>query len=103
MKLIVDLIYKHGLAGMRYSISNTAEYGDLTVGPKIIDASVKAKMKDVLKRIQSGEFADEFVKECKAGKPNMDKLRAKAKEHQIEKVGEELRAKIPFLKGGKLL
>ncbi|MDR1113714.1 MAG: ketol-acid reductoisomerase [Candidatus Margulisbacteria bacterium] len=103
MKLIVDLIYKHGLAGMRYSISNTAEYGDLTVGPKIIDASVKARMKEVLKRIQSGEFADEFVKECQAGKPNMDKLRANAKEHQVEKVGEELRAKIPFLKGGKLL
>lgn len=103
MKLIVDLMYKHGLAGMRYSISNTAEYGDFTVGPKIIDAGAKARMKEVLKRIQNGEFAEEFVKECKAGKPNMEKMRAQAKEHLVEKVGEELRSKIPFLKGGKLL
>ncbi|GBR77368.1 ketol-acid reductoisomerase [Candidatus Termititenax dinenymphae] len=103
LKLIVDLIYKHGLAGMRYSISNTAEYGDLTVGPKVIDAGVKTRMKDVLKRIQNGEFAHEFVDECKAGKPNMEKLRANAKAHQVENIGEELRSKIPFLKGGKLL
>ena len=103
MKLLVDLMYKHGLAGMRHSISNTAEYGDFTVGPKIIDAKVKERMKEVLKRIQNGEFAEEFVNECKAGKPNMEKMRAQAREHAIEKVGEELRSKIPFLKGGKLL
>jgi ketol-acid reductoisomerase len=103
MKLIVDLIYNHGLAGMRYSVSNTAEYGDYTVGPKIINADTKARMKEVLKRIQSGEFAREFVEECRAGKPHMEKMRAAAKEHQIEKTGGEIRAAIPWMKDQKLL
>lgn len=102
LKLIVDLMYKHGIAGMRYSISNTAEYGDLTVGPKIINDSVKKRMKKALQRIQSGAFAREWVKESKAGKPNMEKLRAAEKEHQIEKVGSELRDMMPWLKSEKL-
>ncbi|MDR2431700.1 MAG: ketol-acid reductoisomerase [Candidatus Margulisbacteria bacterium] len=103
MKLIVDLIYNHGLAGMRYSVSNTAEYGDYTVGPKIINADAKKRMQEILARIQSGAFAKEFVDECKAGKPNMEKMRAAAKAHQIEKVGAEIRAAIPWMKGQKLL
>ena len=102
LKLIVDLMYNHGMAGMRYSVSNTAEYGDYTVGPKIIDAQTKARMKEVLKRIQNGEFAKEFVAESKAGKPNMEKMRAAAKAHSIEKVGAEIRSAIPWMKGKKL-
>jgi ketol-acid reductoisomerase len=102
LKLIVDLMYKHGISGMRYSISNTAEYGDLTVGPKIIDPSVKTRMKEALTRIQKGEFAQEFMDESKAGKPNMEKMRAAGKEHQIEKVGAELRSMMTWLKGEKL-
>ncbi len=102
LKLIVDLMYKHGISGMRYSISNTAEYGDLVVGPKIIDPSVKVRMKEALTRIQKGEFANEFMAESKAGKPNMEKMRAAGKVHQIEKVGAELRNMMTWLKGEKL-
>lgn len=103
MKLIVDLIYNHGLAGMRYSVSNTAEYGDYTVGPKIITADTKKAMKEVLNRIQNGAFAKEFVDECKAGKPNMEKMRKNAQAHPIEKVGADIRAAIPWMKGKQLL
>jgi ketol-acid reductoisomerase len=102
LKLIVDLMYKHGISGMRYSISNTAEYGDLTVGPKIIDPSVKKRMKEALNRIQKGEFAQEFVDECKAGKPNMEKMRKAEADHQIEKVGAELRDMMTWLKSENL-
>jgi len=103
LKLIVDLIYNHGLAGMRYSVSNTAEYGDYTVGPKIINADTKKRMKEVLERIQSGAFAKEFVEESKAGKPNMEKMRAATKAHSIETVGNEIRSAIPWMKGKKLV
>ena len=103
LKLIVDLMYKHGISGMRYSISNTAEYGDLAVGPKIIDPSVKVRMKEALTRIQKGEFANEFMAESKAGKPNMERMREEGKKHQIEKVGAELRGMMTWLKGEKLL
>ncbi|MCK4602844.1 MAG: ketol-acid reductoisomerase, partial [Phycisphaerae bacterium] len=75
----------------RYSISNTAEYGDLAVGPKIIDASVKARMKEALGRIQDGSFAKEWLEECKAGKPNFKRLYEADKNHPIEVVGRELR------------
>jgi len=98
LKLIVDLIYKQGLQGMRKAISNTAEYGDLTVGPKIIDEKVKKKMKKALKRIQSGAFAREWIKENKNGCPNFKALREKDKDHQIEKVGAELRGMMGWLK-----
>ena len=98
LKLIVDLIYKQGLQGMRKAISNTAEYGDLTVGPKIIDEKVKNKMKKALKRIQSGAFACEWIKENKNGCPNFKALREKDKDHQIEKVGAELRGMMGWLK-----
>jgi ketol-acid reductoisomerase len=98
LKLIVDLIYKDGLQGMRKAISNTAEYGDLTVGPKIIDERVKARMKKALKRIQSGAFAREWIKENKEGCKKFNALREKDKDHLIEKVGAELRSMMHWLK-----
>lgn len=98
LKLIVDLIYKNGLLGMRKAVSNTAEYGDLTVGPKIIDEKVKNKMKKALARIQSGAFAHEWIKENKEGCKNFNALREKDKNHQIEKVGGELRGMMHWLK-----
>lgn len=98
LKLIVDLIYKKGLLGMRKAISNTAEYGDLTVGPKIIDAKVKKSMQKALKRIQSGAFAREWLKENKNGCENFNALRQKDANHQIEKVGGELRGMMDWLK-----
>jgi ketol-acid reductoisomerase len=98
LKLIVDLMYEGGIAKMRDSISNTAEYGDLTVGPKIITEEVKNSMRAVLKRIQNGEFAKEFLDECNAGKPNMEKLRAKGRDSLIEKVGSKLRELMSWIK-----
>jgi ketol-acid reductoisomerase len=98
MKLIVDLINESGIAGMRFSISETAEYGDLTVGPKIIDAQVKKKMKDALKRIQSGQFAKEWIGEYEAGEKNFKRLRKAGEEHSIEVVGKRLRATMPWIK-----
>ncbi|MBI5701433.1 ketol-acid reductoisomerase [Candidatus Saganbacteria bacterium] len=98
LKLIVDLIYKEGIAGMRKAISNTAEYGDLTVGPRTIDARVKKNMAKALKRIQTGAFAREWIKENKNGCTNFNAMREKDKNHQIEKVGTNLRAMMPWLK-----
>ena len=98
LKLIIDLIYEGGIARMRDSISNTAEYGDVTVGPKLIDSEIKKKMKAVLNRIQNGEFAKEWIAETKNGWPNFKTLRAKGKDHQIEKVGAELRKMMSWLK-----
>ena len=97
LKLIVDLMYEGGIANMRYSISNTAEYGDISVGPKIIDASVKARMKEALARIQSGEFAKDFILESRAGDPRLKAMRRQAREHQIEKVGSGLRKMMSWL------
>jgi ketol-acid reductoisomerase len=92
LKLIVDLIYEGGLAGMRYSISNTAEYGDYTAGPKLIDAGVKEKMRGILADIQSGTFAKEWVLENRAGLPGFLAMRRREAELKVEKVGAELRA-----------
>ncbi len=92
MKLIVDLINQGGLADMRYSISNTAEYGDMTRGPKVIDEHVKDSMREILKNIQSGEFADEFLTEMQTGANKFKELRAQNASHSIEKVGEEIRS-----------
>ena len=92
LKLIVDLIYEGGLAGMRYSISNTAEYGDYTAGPKLIDQDVREKMRDILADIQSGKFAKEWVLENKAGLPGFLAMRRREAELNVEKVGAELRA-----------
>ena len=98
MKLIVDLINESGIAGMRFSISETAEWGDVTVGPKIIDASVKKKMERALKRIQNGAFAKEWIKENETGQKVFNKLRKDGEKHGIEKVGKRLRNTMPWLK-----
>ncbi|MBE7412463.1 MAG: ketol-acid reductoisomerase [Leptospiraceae bacterium] len=100
VKLITDLIYEGGLARMRYSISDTAEYGDLTRGPRIIDAGTKARMKEVLSEIQKdkgAKFAKEWVAETKAGYPNFQKLREKGAKHPIEEVGKKLRSMMKWL------
>ena len=101
LKLIVDLMYENGIAGMRFSISDTAEYGDVTRGPRIINDGVKAEMKKILDEIRSGKFAEEWIAENRAGRPRFEELRAKGKEHPIEKVGAELRAMMPFISAGK--
>ena len=101
LKLIVDLMYEQGIAGMRYSISTTAEYGDLTRGPRVINAAVKAEMKKILGEIQSGEFATEFVGEVQSGGANFTALREAGKAHQIEQVGAELRDMMPWISAGK--
>ncbi len=103
MKLIVDLIYEGGIANMRYSISNTAEYGDLTRGPRIANEATKAEMKKVLAEIQSGEFVREFMAENKNGKVNFEKLRQKGRQHKIEEVGENLRSLMPWISKNKLV
>jgi ketol-acid reductoisomerase len=101
LKLIVDLMYEEGIAGMRYSISDTAEYGDLTRGPRIINDEVKAEMRRILGEIRSGQFAEEWVAENRNGRPRFNELRAAGKAHPIEKVGAELRAMMPFISAGK--
>ena len=101
MKLIVDLMYEQGIAGMRYSISDTAEYGDLTRGPRIIDDHVRAEMRKVLDEIQSGAFADEWVAESRGGRSRFEQLRQAGREHPIEQVGERLRGMMPWISGGK--
>ena len=103
VKLIVDLIYEGGLANMRYSISNTAEYGDLTRGKKVIGPEVRQAMKKILSDIQSGKFADEWISECKAGQPHFKELRKEAANHPIEQVGAKLRAMMPWLAQNRLV
>lgn len=98
MKLIVDLIYEGGLAKMRHSISNTAEFGDFVTGPKIITADTKEAMRGVLKDIQSGKFADDFLADSKAGQPFLKAKREETAKHEIEKVGAELRKLMPWIK-----
>ena len=100
VKLIVDLMYEHGIAGMRYSISDTAEYGDLTRGPRVINAAVKDEMKQILSEIQTGQFAEEWVTENRTGRKRFEQLRSAGREHPIEKVGAELRAMMPFISAG---
>ena len=97
LKLIVDLMNESGIAGMRFSISETAEYGDVTVGPKIINESVKNRMRRQLKTIESGKFAKEWVGEFKAGCKNFNKIRKSEEKHGIEKVGAKLRGMMTLL------
>ena len=101
VKLIVDLMYEEGIAGMRYSISDTAEYGDLTRGPRIITADTKAEMKKILGEIQSGQFAEEWVAESESGRVNYHRLQDEGKAHPIEVVGAHLRAMMPWISAGK--
>jgi ketol-acid reductoisomerase len=103
VKLIVDLIYEGGVANMRYSVSNTAEYGDLTRGPRVIDADVKARMKEILGEIQSGIFAKEFILENRAGGVQFRALRKRGEAHPMEEVGARLRNLMPWLKDERLV
>ena len=103
VKLIVDLIYEGGVANMRYSVSNTAEYGDLTRGPRLIDEGVRQRMRDVLREIQTGVFAREFILENRAGKPSFEALRRRAAEHPLEQVGARLRGLMPWLREKRLV
>jgi ketol-acid reductoisomerase len=103
VKLIVDLIYEGGISTMRYSISNTAQYGDITRGPRIITEETKKEMSKILEEVQSGQFAKEWILECRANKPVFNALTRKGEEHPIEKVGAKLRAMMPWLKKGKLV
>jgi ketol-acid reductoisomerase len=97
LKLIVDLLYEGGLSWMRYSISDTAEYGDYTRGGRIVTAETRAAMKEVLAEIQSGAFANEWMAQAREGAPVLHEQRAANRSHQIEKVGSELRGLMPFL------
>ena len=97
LKLIVDLIWEKGISGMRYSISDTAEYGDLTRGARIIDEHVRATMRGVLDEVRSGEFAREWILENQAGRPVYKALKRQGKQQLIEQVGKKLRAMMPFI------
>jgi ketol-acid reductoisomerase len=99
VKLIVDLMYEGGIGGMRYSISDTAEYGDLTRGPRVISPAVKDEMRRILTEIQDGSFAKEWVDEDDAGRPNFTKLQQAGAEHPVEKVGEKLRGLMSWVSG----
>ncbi|CAG1001999.1 ketol-acid reductoisomerase [Myxococcaceae bacterium] len=103
VKLIVDLIYEAGMANMRYSVSNTAEYGDLTRGPRVVDAAAKERMREILREIQTGAFAREFIIENRVGRPSFDALRREAAEHELEKVGAKLRGLMPWLAENRLV
>ena len=103
VKLIVDLIYEGGIANMRYSISNTAEYGDYITGPKIVDDAVKQRMKAVLDDIQSGRFTRDWMLENQVGQPSFKAMRARAAQHPIEEVGQKLRGMMPWIAANKLV
>jgi len=103
LKLIVDLIYEGGISNMRYSISNTAQYGDLTRGPRIVSPETKAEMKRILEEIQSGSFAKEWMLENQANRPVFNALTRRGQEHPIEEVGRRLRALMPWMSKGRLV
>ena len=103
LKLIVDLIYEGGISTMRYSVSNTAQYGDLTRGPRIINAGTKAEMKRMLEEVQNGSFAREWILENRANRPVFNALNRRGEEHPIEEVGRRLRAMMPWIAKGRLV
>ncbi|MEO6391442.1 MAG: ketol-acid reductoisomerase [Pyrinomonadaceae bacterium] len=103
MKLIVDLIYEGGISEMRYSISNTAQYGDMTRGPMVVNDETKRRMQGILVEVQSGAFAREWMKENRTGRTRFTELEARTRDHQIEKVGARLRAMMPWLSNGRLV
>ncbi|HUY04366.1 MAG TPA: ketol-acid reductoisomerase, partial [Rhodocyclaceae bacterium] len=103
LKLIVDLIYEGGLANMHYSISNNAEYGDISRGPRIITDESRVEMRKILKEIQSGQYAKEFILENKAGAPTLLAQRRNLAAHPIEVVGEKLREMMPWIRKNKLV
>ncbi|HEX5635152.1 MAG TPA: ketol-acid reductoisomerase [Gemmatimonadales bacterium] len=101
LKLIVDLMYRGGMSFMRYSISDTAEYGDYTRGPRIVTEQTKAEMRRILDEIRSGQFAREWLDENRKGRPNFERMRAADTDHQLERTGRELRAMMPWSEEGK--
>jgi ketol-acid reductoisomerase len=101
VKLIVDLMYEEGIAGMRYSISDTAEYGDLTRGSRVVNEATKAEMKKILGEIQSGQFAAEWIAESEAGRSNYHRMQEEGKAHPIEDIGGQLREMMPFISAGR--
>ena len=101
VKLIVDLIYEGGIASMNYSISDTAEYGELSRGPRVVTPATKTEMKKILEEIRSGSFAKEWIAENENGRPNFNKMRDEIAKHPIEKVGAELRSMMPWISAGK--
>jgi ketol-acid reductoisomerase len=103
IKLIVDLMYEGGISEMRYSVSNTAQYGDMTRGPMVVNDETKRRMKGLLAEVQSGAFANEWMKESRSGRARFQELDAQTREHQIERVGAQLRAMMPWLGEGRLV
>jgi len=103
LKLIVDFFYEGGITNMWYTVSNTAEYGGLTRGPRIVNEQTKAEMKRILEEIQTGKFAREFVLENQAGAPSIKAMRRISQAHQIEQVGERLRAMMPWIQAKRLV
>jgi ketol-acid reductoisomerase len=103
MKLIVDLIYEGGISEMRYSVSNTAQYGDMTRGPAVINDETKQRMRALLSEIQSGAFAGEWMSENRNGKERFRRLERQTAEHQIERVGRRLRGMMPWLSTNRLV
>jgi ketol-acid reductoisomerase len=101
VKLIVDLIYEGGIAAMNYSISDTAEYGEMSRGPRIVTPQTKAEMKKILGEIKSGEFAKEWIAENEHGRPNFNRMREGNAKHPIEAVGKQLRSMMPWIAAGK--
>jgi ketol-acid reductoisomerase len=94
-------MYEEGIAGMRYSISDTAEYGDLTRGSRVVNEATKAEMKKILGEIQSGQFAAEWIAESEAGRPNYKRMQQEGKDHPIEDIGGQLRDMMPFISAGR--
>ncbi len=103
MKLIVDFIYEGGISNMRYTVSNTAQYGDVTRGPRVVGDAAREEMRRILREIQSGEFAREWIKETKAGKPVFNALTREGDEHRLEEVGRKLRGLMPWLSKNRLV
>jgi len=103
LKLIVDLMFEGGIADMRYSISNTAEYGDYVSGPRVINEESRKAMKEILKEIQNGKFAKDFILEGMAGYPRMTAERRAMQEHPIEKTGKKLREMMPWIAKNKIV
>ena len=101
VKLIVDLMYEEGIAGMRYSISDTAEYGDVTRGPRVVTPATKVEMKKILDEIVSGQFADEWIAESESGRANFNALRKAGADHPIETTGKQLRSMMPWISSGR--
>lgn len=103
LKLIVDLINEGGISDMRYSISNTAEYGDLTRGPRLVTKETKDEMKKILSEIQDGSFANEFLTEFQSGKENFKRMEKEGEDHLVERVGKKLRSMFSWIKEGKII